>query len=61
MSDLKTELTKIQGIGDTTADKILRVIDTENTSSRYLEKAVECAERGEHRKASVFLRRYASE
>jgi hypothetical protein len=58
MSDLKDDLTDIQGVGDATADKILDVIQDHDQEYRpLLLKAFEAAERGDDRDAAVYLRR----
>ena len=59
MSDLKDDLTAIDGVGDATADKILDVLADHDTgeSDPLLEKAREAARQGDERKAAIFLRR----
>ena len=59
MSDLRDDLTAIDGVGDATADKILDVLADHDTgeSDPLLDKAREAARRGDERKAAIFLRR----
>jgi hypothetical protein len=62
MSDLKDDLMEIRGIGESTADAVLDVLqdhDTGGGESRLLEKARAAAERGDDHKAGVWLRRDA--
>ena len=60
MSDLRDDLTAIDGVGDATADKILDVLADHDTgeSDPLLDKAREAARQGDERKAAIFLRRY---
>ena len=62
MSDLRDDLTAIDGVGDATADKILDVLADHDTgeSNPLLEKAREAARQGDERKAAIFLRRSES-
>jgi len=59
MSDLRDDLTDIDGVGPATADKILDVLDAHDTGETdpLLERATAAAERGDDRDAAVFLRR----
>ena len=59
MSDLRDDLTAIDGVGDATADKILDVLAEYDTgeSDPLLDKAREAARQGDERKAAIFLRR----
>ena len=59
MSDLRDDLTAIDGVGDATADKILDVLADHDTgeSDPLLDKAQEAARQGDERKAAIFLRR----
>ena len=59
MSDLKSDLTEIKGIGDAKADAILEVLADHDTgeSNPLLDKAREAARQGDERKAAIFLRR----
>ena len=59
MSDLRDDLTAIDGVGDATADKILEVLADHDTgaSDPLLDKAREAARKGDERKAAIFLRR----
>ena len=59
MSDLRDDLTAIDGVGDATADKILDVLADHDTggSNPLLDKAREAARQGDERKAAIFLRR----
>ena len=59
MTDLRDDLTAIDGVGDATADKILDVLADHDTgkSDPLLEKAREAARQGDERKAAIFLRR----
>ena len=59
MSDLRDDLTAIDGVGDATADKILDVLADHDTgeSDPLLDKAREAARQGDERKATIFLRR----
>ena len=59
MSDLREDLTTIDGVGDATADKILDVIADHDTgaSDPLLDKARQAARQGDERKAAIFLRR----
>ena len=59
MSDLRDDLTAIDGVGDATADKILDVLADHDTgeSDPLLDKAREAARQGDERKAAIFLRR----
>ena len=59
MSDLRDDLTAIDGVGDATADKILDVLADHGTgeSDPLLDKAQEAAQQGDERKAAIFLRR----
>ena len=59
MSDLRDDLTAIDGVGDATADKILEVLADHDTgeSDPLLEAAYEYARQGDERKAAIFLRR----
>ena len=59
MSDLRDDLTAIDGVGDATADKILDVLSDHDTgeSGSLLDKAREAARQGDERKAAIFLRR----
>jgi len=64
MSDLKDDLMDIQGVGEATADSILEVLDEHDTGgdeSKALERAIEYAQRGDSRNATVWLKRYAEE
>ena len=63
---LKDDLTDIQGVGDSTADKILDVLDDngvvkgqlqDTPDDPLLERAKDAAARGDDRDAAVFLRR----
>ena len=59
-SELYDALTDIRGVGDRTANKIMRVIEehTDDTDgSPYLNKAKQAAEAGNDREAAVYLRR----
>ena len=55
MTDLRDDLTAIDGVGDATADKILDVLADHDTgvSDPLLDKA----RQGDERKAAIFLRR----
>ena len=59
MSDLRDDLTAIDGVGDATADKILDVLADHDTggSNPLLDKARKAARQGDERKAAIFLRR----
>ena len=59
MSDLRDDLTAIDGVGDATADKILDVLADHDTgeSDPLLDKARQAARQGDERKATIFLRR----
>ena len=59
MSDLRDDLTAIDGVGDATADKIMEVLADHDTgeSDPLLDKAREAARQGDERKAAIFLRR----
>ena len=59
MSDLRDDLTAIDGVGDATADKILDVFADHDTgeSDPLLDKARQAARQGDERKATIFLRR----
>ena len=59
MSDLRDDLTGIDGVGDATADKILDVLADYDTggSDPLLDKAREAARQGDERKAAIFLQR----
>ena len=59
MSDLRDDLTAIDGVGDATADKIFDVLADHDTgeSDPLLDKAREAARQGDERKATIFLRR----
>lgn len=59
MSDLKSDLTDIQGVGDATADKILDVLENHDTGDDgpLMAKAKAAAERGDYREAAVYLTR----
>ena len=59
MTDLRDDLTEIDGVGDATADKILNVLADHDAaeSDPLLEKAREAALRGDERRAAIFLRR----
>ena len=59
MSDLKDDLTAIDGVGDATADAILEVLADHDTgeSDPLLDKARQAARQGDERKAVIFLRR----
>ena len=60
MTDLRDDLTAIDGVGDATADKILDVLADHDTgeSDPLLDKARKAARQGDERKAAIFLRRY---
>ena len=59
MSDLRDDLTAIDGVGDATADKILDVLADHDTggSDPLLDKARQAARQGDERKAAMYLRR----
>jgi len=58
MSDLRDDLTDIDGVGPATADKILDVLKAHDTpDDPLLERAKGAAARGDDRDAAVFLRR----
>ena len=59
MTDLRDDLTAIDGVGDATADKILDVLADNDTgeSDPLLDKAREAARQGDERKAAIFLQR----
>ena len=59
MSDLRDDLTAIDGVGDATADAILDVLADHDTgaSDPLLMKAREAARQGDERMAAIFLRR----
>jgi len=59
MSDLRDDLTDIDGVGPATADKILDVLEAHDTGDTdpLLERAKAAAERGDDRDAAVYLRR----
>ena len=58
MSDLRDDLTDIDGVGTATADKILNVLEAHDTPDEpLLERAKAAAARGDDRDAAVFLRR----
>lgn len=62
MSDLHDALTEISGVGDATAEKIIEIVEEHDTGeSRLLEKAIERAEAGDDRAASLWLRRCNAE
>ncbi|UBF23313.1 hypothetical protein M1M40_gp35 [Halorubrum tailed virus 29] len=63
MSDLRDDLTEIDGVGEATADKVLAVLADHGASDTdpLLEKAKAAAERGDDRNAAVFLRRAGDE
>ena len=59
MSDLKSDLMELHGIGEAKADDIMDVLDEYDTGDPdpLLEKAREAAEQGDDRKAAIYLRR----
>jgi endonuclease III-like uncharacterized protein len=63
MSDLRDDLTDIRGVGESTADTILDVLDDHTTErdDAYLEKALAAAEDGNDRAAVVYLKRWGGE
>jgi len=62
MSDLRDDLEAIDGVGPATADKILDVLDADDTSDEpLLERAKAAAAEGNNRDAAVYLRRMEAE
>lgn len=59
MSDLKSDLTEISGVGEKTADKILALVDDE--SDAKLEKAKAAARNGDDRECRIWLQRWMNE
>lgn len=60
MSDLKTELTEIKGVGPATAEAILDVLAEQGvreSDSPYLDRAKQAAAAGDDRDAAMYLRR----
>ena len=59
MSDLKTDLMELHGIGEAKADDIMDVLSDHDTGDPdpLLAKAREAAEQGDDRKAAIYLRR----
>ena len=59
MSDLKSDLMELHGIGEAKADDIIDVLADHDTgdSDPLLEKARKAAEQGDDRKAAIYLRR----
>ena len=63
MSDLKDQLTEINGVGDATADKILEVVDEHGESDlpEAVYSAFEHAEDGNARMAASYLAQVVDE
>ena len=63
MSDLKTRLQTIDGIGPATADDIIMALDeidvgnSESEPQGYMAKALESAKAGDYRQAGIYLNR----
>ena len=58
MSDLKSDLESIDGVGEKTAEKIMDVVSNyADKDTELLAKAREAAKDGDDRKAGIFLRR----
>ena len=59
MSDLQSDLTDIQGVGDATADKILDVLENHDMGNDdpLMAKARAAAAGGNDRDAAMYLRR----
>ena len=59
MSDLRDDLSAIDGVGDASADKILNVLADHDTggSVPLLAKAIDAAHEGDDRDAAMYLRR----
>ena len=59
--DLQAALEDIDGVGEATAEAILKVLadhDTDSEPSGYLAKAIDAAENGDDRQAGIYLRRH---
>jgi hypothetical protein len=63
MSDLRSDLTDIQGVGDATADKVLDLLAEYDMGDDdpLMEKAREAAAAGNDRDAAMYLRRAGAE
>ena len=63
MTNLKDDLTEIQGVGEATAESIIEILEegdylgNESETSGYVAKAKRTAEAGDYRAAGVFLQR----
>ena len=54
---MRDELEAITGVGESTADAILEIVEANDSENEWLDKAYEALEEGDDTRALVYLKR----